>query len=70
MSPSGTGVQVSLFGLLGVLAGVEEWVELNVLSLTFGVDVKRPALKLPIVGRLGLSQRPDCPGPECPSPER
>ena len=59
MSPSGTGVQVSLFGLLGVMAGLEEGVELNVLSLTFGVDVKRPALKLPVVGRLGLSQQPD-----------
>jgi hypothetical protein len=59
MSPSGTGVQLSLFGLLGVTAGVEEGVELNVLSLTFGLDVKRPALKLPVVGRLGLSQQPD-----------
>jgi hypothetical protein len=59
LSPSGTGVQVSLFGLLGVLAGVEEGVELNLMTLTFGVDVKRPALKLPIVGRVGFSQHPD-----------
>jgi hypothetical protein len=59
MSPSCTGVQVSLFGLLGVMAGVEEGLELNVLSLTFGLDVKRPALKLPVVGRVGLSQSPD-----------
>jgi hypothetical protein len=58
-SPSGTGVQVSLFGLAGGLAGVEEGVELNVLGLTFGVDLKYPALKLPAVGRLGLSQHPD-----------
>jgi len=57
-APSGTGGQLSIFGLFGVLAGVEEGLELNVLSLTFGVDVKRPALKLPVVGRLGLSQRP------------
>ena len=65
MTPSGTGVQLSLFGLLGVLAGVEEGLELNVLSLSFGVDVMRPALKLPVVGRLGLSQRPErsAPGP-------
>ena len=62
-SPSGTGVQLSLFGLLGVLAGVEEGVELNVLSLTFGVDVKRPALKLPVVGRVGFSQRAERPAP-------
>ena len=58
-SPSGTGVQLSLFGLLGVLAGVEEGLEVNVLSLTFGVDVMRPALKLPVVGRLGVSRRAD-----------
>lgn len=58
-SPSGTGVQLSLFGLLGVLAGVEEGLELNVLSLTFGVDVIHPALKLPVVGRLGVSRRAD-----------
>jgi hypothetical protein len=64
MSPSGTGVQLSLFGLLGVLAGVEEGLELNLLSLTFGVDVRRPALKLPVVGRVGLSQRAERPGPE------
>jgi hypothetical protein len=64
MAPSGTGVQLSLFGLLGVLAGAEEGLELNVLSLTFGVDVKRPALKLPVVGRLGFSRRPPPPAPE------
>jgi hypothetical protein len=58
-SPSGTGVQVSLFGLLGVLAGMEEGLELNVLSLTFGVDVKRPALKVPVLGRVGFSQIPE-----------
>jgi len=53
-SPSGTGVQVSLFGLLGVLVGVEEGVEINVLGLTFGLDAKNPALKLPAVGRVGF----------------
>ena len=34
----GTGVQASLFRALGVLAGVEEGLELNVLGLTFGID--------------------------------
>ena len=52
-SPSGTGVQLSLFGLLGMLAGWDEGVEVNVLGLVFGVDLKEPALKLPIAGRLG-----------------
>jgi uncharacterized protein DUF3750 len=52
-APSGTGVQVSIFGLLGVLASWDEGVELNLLGLTFGIDVKDPGLKLPIVGRVG-----------------
>ncbi|MET0850444.1 MAG: DUF3750 domain-containing protein [Candidatus Rokuibacteriota bacterium] len=54
LAPSGTGVQVSVLGLLGVLAGWEEGVEVNVLGLTFGIDVNRPAVKLPAVGRLGF----------------
>jgi hypothetical protein len=52
-TPSGTGVQLSLFGLGGLAVGWEEGIELNVLTLNFGVDLKRPALKLPVVGRLG-----------------
>jgi Protein of unknown function (DUF3750) len=52
-SPSGTGAQASLFGVVGVLAGVEEGVELDVLGLTFGVDPLDLALKLPMAGRLG-----------------
>jgi hypothetical protein len=53
-SPSGTGVQFNLFGLLGALAGVEEGLEVNVLGLTFGVDPFDLALKLPLAGRLGF----------------
>lgn len=51
-SPSHTGVQLSLYGLVGVIAGVEEGLELNVLGLVAGIDVKRPALKVPGFGRL------------------
>jgi len=53
-SPSGTGVQVSLFGALGGLIGVEEGLELNVLGLTFGIDPNDLGLKLPLVGRVGF----------------
>ncbi len=60
MAPSGTGLQVSLLGLAGVLVGWEEGLELNLLGLTFGLDWNRPALKLPGVGRLGV---PDSPTP-------
>ena len=52
-SPSGLGLQVSAFGVAGVLAGWEEGIEVNVLGLIWGVDVKRPALKLPFAGRVG-----------------
>ncbi len=51
--PSGTGGQLSLFGMAGVAAGVEEGVEINVLGMTFGVDPGSLALKLPLIGRLG-----------------
>jgi hypothetical protein len=54
VTPSGTGLQLSLLGLAGVLVGVEEGVELNVLGLTFGLDWSGPALKLPGVGRIGF----------------
>ncbi len=55
-SPSGTGFQVSLLGLLGFMVGLEEGVELNVLGLSFGVDLNPPALKLPVIGRVGFPQ--------------
>jgi hypothetical protein len=53
-TPSGRGVQVSLLGLAGVLVGWEEGLEVNILGLTFGLDVKDPALKVPGLGRLGV----------------
>src|SRR5206468_2952226 len=46
-SPSGTGLQLSLFGLAGLLVGWQEGLELNLLGLTFGLDVRHPALMLP-----------------------
>lgn len=54
VAPSGTGLQVSLLGLVGVLGAWEEGVEVNVLGLSFGLDVKRPAINLPVVGRVGV----------------
>ena len=53
-APSGTGVQVSLYGVLGLLVAKEEGLEINLLGLSFGLDFNRPALKLPFVGRLGV----------------
>jgi len=54
LSSSGAGVQVSLLGLLGVNLGLEEGVEVNLLGLHFGIDLNRPALRLPLIGRVGM----------------
>ena len=51
-TPSGSGIQLSLLGLLGILAGPDEGVEVNVLGLVTGVDLRHPALKLPGLGRV------------------
>jgi hypothetical protein len=49
----GGGYQLSIGGVLGVMASRVEGLELNLLGLTFGIDPFSPALKLPLVGRLG-----------------
>jgi hypothetical protein len=51
-TPSGTGWQVSLLGLLGIAVGVDEGIEVNLLGMVVGVDLRRPALKLPGIGRV------------------
>ncbi len=55
-TPSSTGWQLSLHGVLGAALAVQEGLEINLLGLVFGVDVARPALKLPFVERIGLSR--------------
>ncbi|UYA61395.1 hypothetical protein NAL19_3328 [Pectobacterium sp. F1-1] len=56
LSPSGSGVQISLLGVLGITMGVEEGIEANILGLNMGVDINPPALRLPFVGRLGYEK--------------
>lgn len=53
-SESGTGLQLSVLGVAGVTLGLAEGIEMNLLGLSLGVDVARPALKLPFWGRLGM----------------
>ena len=53
-APSGTGLQVSLLGVAGLLVALKEGIEVNLLGLTIGIDFRDPALKLPGVGRLGM----------------
>ena len=52
-APSGSGVQFSLGGIFALTASGVEGLEVNLLGLTFGVNPFDPALKLPLLGRLG-----------------
>ncbi|MGH6943680.1 MAG: DUF3750 domain-containing protein [Geminicoccaceae bacterium] len=54
-TPSGTGFQLSLYGLLGISLGLAEGLEINLLGLTLGIDPQSLAIKLPGIGRLGLA---------------
>ena len=54
-TPSGTGYQFSLLGLLGASAARDEGIELNVLGQVSGVDLRHPAIKLPGIGRVPAS---------------
>ncbi len=51
-APSGTGLQLSLGGMLGVLLAGKEGLEVNVLGLVFGANPLKLAIAVPGVGRL------------------
>jgi hypothetical protein len=55
LSPSGTGIRLNLGGYVGITLGWVEGIEVNILSAVAGLDLRRPALKLPGLGRLGWS---------------
>jgi uncharacterized protein DUF3750 len=54
LTDSRTGIEVSLFGLLGIKVGWVEGIELNFLALVAGLDLRYPAIKLPGFGRIGI----------------
>jgi hypothetical protein len=54
LTASRTGMRVTLGGYLGLTIGWVEGIELNVLGAVFGIDLRRPAIKLPGLGRLGF----------------
>ena len=53
-TPSGTGLRVTLAGYAGVTLGWIEGFELNLFGAVLGLDVRRPAIKLPGLGRIGV----------------
>lgn len=54
LAPSATGVQVSIKGLLGITVAWVEGLEFSFTGAVVGIDVRRPALKLPGWGRIGV----------------
>jgi hypothetical protein len=54
LTESGTGIEMSVLGLLGLKVGWIEGIEVNVLTLVAGLDARRPALKVPAFGRIGF----------------
>ena len=57
LTDSGTGIELSLWGTVGIKFGWVEGLELNVLGLVAGLDLRRPAIKLPGFGTFALAGR-------------
>jgi hypothetical protein len=54
LTPSRTGIRITLGGYLGLTIGWVEGIEINLLGAVFGIDLRRPAVKVPGLGRLGF----------------
>ncbi len=53
---SGTGLRLTLGGYAGITIGWVEGIEANILGAVAGVDLRRPAIKLPGLGRIGMPE--------------
>jgi hypothetical protein len=53
LDPDGD-VTITAYGLLGVSAGWKSGLEVNLLGLVAGLDVRHPAVKIPAFGRVGF----------------
>lgn len=51
---SGTGLEINLGGYAGLKIGWVEGIEMNFLGLVAGLDLRRPGIKLPGYGRIGI----------------
>ena len=54
ITPSGTGVRINLGGYFGLTAGWVEGLEINLLGAVAGLDLRRPGIKLPGMGKFGI----------------
>ncbi|WP_372422868.1 DUF3750 domain-containing protein [Salinarimonas chemoclinalis] len=55
LTASGTGLRLAIAGRAGVTIGWVEGVEIGLMGLVAGLDLRRPALKLPGWGRIGVA---------------
>lgn len=58
VTPSGTGLKFTLGGVAGLTVGWVEGIEINLFGLVGGLDIRRPAVKLPGFGRIGVPVNP------------
>lgn len=54
LAPSRTGVRLSLGGYAGLTLAWVEGLEINILGAVAGLDLRRPGIKLPGFGRIGV----------------
>ena len=54
LTDSGTGIELNANGYASLKAGWVEGIEVNLLGLVAGLDLRHPALKLPGFGRIGV----------------
>jgi hypothetical protein len=55
LTAGGTGIRLTLGGYGGITLGWVEGVEVNILGAVAGLDIRRPALKIPGFGRIGMA---------------
>ncbi len=58
-APSRTGFHLTVGGYAGVTLSWVEGIEINILAGVAGIDFRRPAIKLPGLGRIGMQQSPN-----------
>ena len=56
LTDSRTGIELNFWGVFGIKLGLIEGLEVNVLSLVAGLDLRAPAIKLPGYGRIGFDR--------------
>lgn len=56
-TPSGTGWQLSVSGLLGIMIALREGIEINLIGLVIGIGPADLSITLPAIGRLALLQQ-------------